>query len=122
MSPPFFPLLRTLADPISIPLARLLLQTTIDITKHHPVVYLIVILGLILQTAVNVWYAFTAIAIYVKWTPGSPGCDGTCSSGKVAGLIFYATFAFLWLSQVIANVILCTLAGGIYGGKLAQLD
>jgi hypothetical protein len=56
-----------------IPLARILLQTTIDITKHHPVVYLIALLGLIVQTAVNVWYAFTVIAIYVKWTPNSPG-------------------------------------------------
>lgn len=93
-------------------------MTTIDITKHHPIVYLIVILGLVVQTAVNVWYAFTVIAIYVKWSPGSAACDGTCSSGKVAGLVFYATFAFMWLSQVIGNVILCTLAGGIYGGKV----
>ena len=58
-----------------IPLARLLLQTTIDITKHHPVVYLIALLGLVVQTAVNVWYTFTVIAIYVKWTPDSPGAS-----------------------------------------------
>ena len=56
-----------------IPLARILLQTTIDITKHHPVVYLIALIGLVVQTAVNVWYTFTVIAIYVKWTPNSPG-------------------------------------------------
>ena len=44
-------------------------------------------------------------------------CTGTsCSSGKVAGLIFFATFAYYWTSQVLANLILCTLAGGIYGG------
>ena len=56
-----------------IPLAKLLLQTTIDITKHHPAVYLVVFLGLIVQTAFSVWYAWTVIAIYVKWTPDSPG-------------------------------------------------
>nr|XP_019010727.1 protein PNS1 [Kwoniella pini CBS 10737]OCF49508.1 protein PNS1 [Kwoniella pini CBS 10737] len=100
-----------------IPLAKLLLQVTIDITKHHPSVYLVVLLGLIVQSALSVWYTFTCIAIYVKWTPGSESCTGTsCSSGKVAGLIFYSTFAYLWMSQVVANVILCTLAGGIFGG------
>jgi hypothetical protein len=115
----------------------MLLQTTIDITKHHPVVYLIVLLGLLVQGAMSVWYAFTVIAIYVKWTPDSackftpfttqnldPGlyltiaCATTsCSSGKVAGLVFYATFSYYWISQVIANVILTTLSGGIFGGE-----
>jgi hypothetical protein len=38
-----------------------------------------------------------------------------CSSSKVAGLIFYATFSFLWTSQVIGNVALATLAGGPFG-------
>lgn len=39
----------------------------------------------------------------------------SCSSGKVAGLIFFETFSFLWTSQVIGNVALATLAGGPYG-------
>jgi hypothetical protein len=55
-----------------IPLAKLLLQVTIDITKHHPSVYLVVLIGLVVQAALSVWYTFTCIAIYVKWTPGSP--------------------------------------------------
>ncbi|WVQ82442.1 protein PNS1 [Cryptococcus sp. DSM 104549] len=100
-----------------IPLAKLLLQVTIDVSKHHPSVYLVVLLGLIVQSALSVWYAFTCIAIYVKWTPNSEACSGTsCSSSKVAGLIFYSTFSYLWMSQVAANVVLCTLAGGVYGG------
>ncbi|BEJ17676.1 hypothetical protein CspHIS471_0610770 [Cutaneotrichosporon sp. HIS471] len=100
-----------------IPLAKLLLQTTIDITKHHPSVYFVVLLGLLVQAALSVWFSFTAIAIYVKWTPGSDACTATsCSSGKVAGLIFYAIFVFYWASQVVSNVILCTLAGGVFGG------
>jgi Plasma-membrane choline transporter len=69
---------------------------------------------------------------YAKWTPGNPcmfdellyqayahvflACNASsCSSGKVAGLIFYATFSFLWTSQVIGNVSLATLAGGPFG-------
>ena len=39
----------------------------------------------------------------------------SCSGGKVAGLIFFETFSFLWTSQVIGNVALATLAGGPYG-------
>lgn len=125
----------TFCRPLSIPLAKLLLQTTIDVTKHHPSVYVVVFIGLIIQAAVSVWYTFTCISIYVKWTPGSAGksvrshevmaerlnglaCSGGgCSSSKVAGLVFYVTFAYLWMSQVIGNVILCTLAGGVFGGK-----
>lgn len=49
----------------------MLLQTVIDIIKHHPSVYLVVLLGLVVQAAFSVWYSFTVIAIYVKWTPGS---------------------------------------------------
>ncbi|KAJ9111755.1 hypothetical protein QFC22_006414 [Naganishia vaughanmartiniae] len=100
-----------------IPLARILFQTTVDVSKHHPSVYFVTVLGLVVQTAWSVWYSFTCIAIYVTYTPNSPACaTNSCSSGKVAGLIFFATFVYIWVSQVIANVILCTLAGGVYGG------
>ncbi|KAL7421524.1 pH nine-sensitive protein 1 [Cryptotrichosporon argae] len=100
-----------------IPLARLLFQVTMDVSKHHPSVYVVALIGLVVQTAWSVWYAFTCVAIYVKWTPGSATCVSTsCSSSKVAGLIVYATFDYLWTSQVIANVVLTTLSGGVYGG------
>jgi hypothetical protein len=29
----------------------------------------------------------------------------SCSSGKVAGLIFYLTFAYIWTSQVIGKLV-----------------
>lgn len=45
------------------------------------------------------------------------GNGSACSSGKVAGLIFFEVFAYLWASQVIGNVSLATLAGGPYGSK-----
>jgi hypothetical protein len=41
----------------------------------------------------------------------------TCSSGKVAGLLVFEVFSFLWTSQVIGNVALATMAGGAYGSK-----
>lgn len=39
-----------------------------------------------------------------------------CSSSKVAGLIVYETFCYLWTSQVVGNIALATLAGGPFGG------
>ncbi|PSS37822.1 hypothetical protein PHLCEN_2v290 [Hermanssonia centrifuga] len=91
-----------------IPLASLLLQVVMDVAKHHKSVYVVAFIALILQAA---------LSVYAKWTPGSPSCStGTsCSSGKVAGLIFYETFSYLWTSQVIGNVALATMAGGPFG-------
>ncbi|TIC01280.1 DUF580-domain-containing protein [Wallemia mellicola] len=103
-----------------IPLASLLLKIVIDIAKHYPSVYVVSFIGLIVQTAWSVFYAFGVAAIYVVWTPGSEICGsgtgGSCSSGKVAGLVFFLTFAYLWVSQVFGNIVLVTLAGGPYGG------
>jgi hypothetical protein len=96
-----------------------MIQTTIDISKHHISVYVVVIIGLIVQTAWSVYYAITCVGVYVTYTPDSAACNqntGSCSSGKVAGLIFFATFAYYWVSQVIANVCLTTLSGGVFGG------
>ncbi|KIJ55624.1 hypothetical protein M422DRAFT_151670 [Sphaerobolus stellatus SS14] len=100
-----------------IPLATLFLQVTMDIAKHHISVYVVGLCALFLQGAMSVWFTFTAIATYTKYTPGNPSCStGTsCSSGTVAGLIFFELFSYLWTSQVIGNVALATLAGGPYG-------
>ncbi|KIL66185.1 hypothetical protein M378DRAFT_161032 [Amanita muscaria Koide BX008] len=99
-----------------IPLASLLLQVVFDVAKHHKNVYVVAFTSLLLQAALAVWYLFTVIATYSKWTPGSPSClSSSCSSSKVAGLVFFETFSFLWTSQVIGNVALATLAGGPFG-------
>ncbi|KAJ6593905.1 integral to plasma membrane protein [Mycena capillaripes] len=99
-----------------IPLASLLLQVVIDVSKHHKSVYVVAFGALILQALLAIWFTFAAIATYAKWTPGNPSCEtSSCSSGKVAGLIFFEVFSFLWTSQVIGNVSLATLAGGPYG-------
>ncbi|KAH9931154.1 plasma-membrane choline transporter-domain-containing protein [Epithele typhae] len=100
-----------------IPMAALLLQVVMDITKHHKSVYFVAFTSLILQTALSVWYTFVVVASYVRYTPGSSACtsDNSCSSGKVTGFIIFSTFSFLWTSQVISNVALATLAGGPFG-------
>lgn len=57
-----------------------MLQTIIDVSKHHPSVYAVVMISLIVQTAFSVFYSFAAIAVYVTWTPGNP-----CKYNVVAG-------------------------------------
>ncbi|KAH9957911.1 plasma-membrane choline transporter-domain-containing protein [Russula dissimulans] len=100
-----------------IPLTSLLLQVVMDIAKHHKSVYVVALTTLVLQASLSVWYSFTVIATYAKWTPGNPACSGdtTCSSGTVAGLVFFETFSYIWTSLVIGNVSLTTLAGGPFG-------
>jgi len=49
-----------------------MLQTIIDVSKHHPSVYAVCMISLIVQTAFSVFYSFAAIAVYVTWTPGNP--------------------------------------------------
>ncbi|EIW83046.1 DUF580-domain-containing protein [Coniophora puteana RWD-64-598 SS2] len=100
-----------------IPFASLLLQVVLDVSKHHKSVYVVAFIALFVQAALSVWFTFTAIATYTKFTPGNPSCNNgsSCSSGKVAGLIFFEVFSFLWTSQVVGNVSLATLAGGPYG-------
>lgn len=100
-----------------IPLASLLLQVVMDVAKHHKSVYVVAFTALIFQAALSVWFTFTVIATYAKWTPNNPACStGTsCSDGKVAGLVFFETFSYLWTSQVIGNVALATMAGGPFG-------
>ncbi|KAF7361889.1 hypothetical protein MVEN_00533400 [Mycena venus] len=114
--PPLFSILSYYGFKSRIPLASLLLQVVIDVSKHHKSVYVVAFTALIFQALLAIWFTFAAIATYAKWTPGNPSCETTsCSSGKVAGLIFFLVFSFLWTSQVIGNVALATLAGGPYG-------
>ncbi|CAE6456401.1 unnamed protein product [Rhizoctonia solani] len=101
-----------------IPLASLMLQVVMDVSKHHKSVYVVAFSGLIVQAALSVWFVFTTIATYAKWTPNNATCQNgsSCSSGTVTGLIFFELFSYLWTSQVIGNVCLATMAGGPYGG------
>lgn len=54
-----------------IPLAALLLDVVMDIANHHKSVYVVAFAALFLQGCLSVWYVFTTIAIYDRWTPNS---------------------------------------------------
>jgi hypothetical protein len=124
-----------------IPFSALLLQVVMDVSKHHKSVYYVAFTSLFIQAALSVWFTFTSIAMsvrfppadavvltfcmnsYTTWTPGNPTCStsSSCSSGKVAGLLFFATFSYIWTTQVVGNVTLATLAGGPYGSTPESL-
>ena len=98
-----------------------MLQTTMDVAKHHGHVFLVSAIGGIVSLAFAGWFSVTLVAIYVQYEPNgssgdNPACsaEGSCSSTKVIGLIVFVTFASYWISEWIKNTVYSTVAG-IYG-------
>lgn len=99
-----------------IPFTVVMLQTVIDVSKHHGHVFLTSVIGGAIATAFGAWWAVTLVAIYAKYEPGNASCQeaGGCSKARVIGLIVFITFAGYWISEVLKNVIHVTIAG-VYG-------
>jgi hypothetical protein len=100
-----------------IPFSVLMLQTVIDVSKNYGHVFIVSLVGGLIATAYAAWFSVTFVAVYAKYYPGNPGCDtsgGSCSKAKVIGLLVFITFASYWISEVIKNVIHCTISG-VYG-------
>jgi hypothetical protein len=100
-----------------IPFSALMLQTAVDVAKTHGHVWLVSAIGGLFATAFAGWFAVTLVAIYVRYEPSpeNPACSaGGCSSGKVAGLVAFVTFAAYWISEWGKNTIHTTIAG-VYG-------
>jgi hypothetical protein len=94
-----------------------MLQTVIDVAKNYGHVFIVSLVGGLVATAYAAWFSVTLVAVYAKYYPGQPGCDasgGSCSKGKVIGLLVFITFASYWISEVIKNVMHCTISG-VYG-------
>lgn len=101
-----------------IPFSVLMLQTVIDVSKNYGHVFIVSLVGGIAATAFAAYFSVTMVAIYFKYYPGSPGCDasgaGSCSKGKVIGLLVFITFAGYWITEVLKNVIHVSISG-VYG-------
>lgn len=100
-----------------IPFSVLMLQTVIDVSKNYGHAFIVSLVGGLIATAYAAWFSVTFVAVYAKYYPGNPGCDasgGSCSKAKVIGLLVFITFASYWISEVIKNVIHCTISG-VYG-------
>lgn len=76
-----------------------MLQTTMDVAKHHGHVFTASAIGGLVAFAFGAWYSATLVAVYVKYQPSAsgrsnPSCSGGgCSSAKVIGLLVFITFA-----------------------------
>jgi hypothetical protein len=100
-----------------IPFSVLMLQTVIDVSKNYGHVFVVSLFGGITATAFGAWFSVTLVSIYAKYSPGSPACTvggGSCSTGKLIGLLVFVTFAGYWITEVIKNVIHATISG-VYG-------
>ena len=104
-----------------IPFAVLMLQTCMDVAKHHGHVFMVSAIGGFIALALSAWFSVTLVAIYVAYEPSNtdanpnPACDaGGCSSAKVIGLIVFITFAGYWITEWLKNTIHTTVAG-VYG-------
>jgi hypothetical protein len=100
-----------------IPFSVLMLQTVIDVAKNYGHVFIVSLVGGLVATAYAAWFSVTFVGVYAKYYPGQPGCDasgGSCSKGKVIGLLVFITFASYWISEVIKNVMHVTISG-VYG-------
>ena len=102
-----------------IPFSVLMLQTVMDVAKHHGRIFTASLIGGIVALAFGAWWSVTLTSIYVKYHPNSsnPACHqgaGGCSSGKVVGLVIFVTFAGFWISEWIRQTLHTTIAG-LYG-------
>ncbi|KDE06164.1 hypothetical protein MVLG_03446 [Microbotryum lychnidis-dioicae p1A1 Lamole] len=100
-----------------IPLSKALLLFVLKIAKHHPSVYIIAMVGCLVQAAYSVFWSFVVIATYQKYHPGTAASStsgGQPSQATMIGLIVFECFNFFWVSQFITNYTL-TINAGVYG-------
>ncbi|QLL30705.1 hypothetical protein HG536_0A05200 [Torulaspora globosa] len=102
-----------------IPFSVAVLKTVIDAMKKCPQTLLISFLGTLVGGAFAMLFSAVIVATYIKYDPKSSngGCDvsgGGCSNSKKIGLLVLVFFCGYYISEVIRNVIHCTVSG-VYG-------
>lgn len=99
-----------------IPLSVAILKTVIDAMKKCPQTYFISLLGSLVGGAFAMLFSVVIVATYMKFDPKSnnTGCSvdgGSCSNATKIGLLFAVFFCGYYISEVIRNVIHCTVSG-----------
>lgn len=64
--------------------------------------YVIALVGALLQTIYSVYWGFATVAIYQKWSPNGSGRNvsgGQASSGALTGIMVFSVFSFYWTSR-----------------------
>lgn len=100
-----------------IPFSVEMLRASIDVSRKYGHVYIVSMVGGFLSAAFGVLFSVVMVAVYIKFEPGSQGCDvsgGGCSKAKVIGVMAFITFAGYWITEWLKNTIHASIAG-VYG-------
>lgn len=102
-----------------IPLSVAILKTVVDVMKRLPQVYFISFLGSILASAFAMLFSAVIVATYMKYDPSQTNgtCaqgGGSCTKSKLIGILVLVFFCGYYISEVLRNVIHCTVSG-VYG-------
>ncbi|GEQ68129.1 hypothetical protein JCM33374_g1796 [Metschnikowia sp. JCM 33374] len=102
-----------------IPFSATVLEITIDVMKRYKSTVLTSFLGIVASGAFSAFFSMVVVATYIKYSPDStnPGCKldgGSCSKGKLIGVLVFVFFAGYYISEVFKNIIHVTIAG-VYG-------
>lgn len=99
-----------------IPLSVAILKTVVDAMRKCPQTLLVSFIGSLFATGFSMLFSVVIVATYIKFDPKSSneGCNvsgGGCSNGKLIGLLVFVFFCGYYISEVIKNVIHCTVSG-----------
>lgn len=102
-----------------IPFSATVLEITIDVMKRYKSTLVTSFIGIVISGAFSAFFLMVVVATYMKYSPDSsnPGCHvdgGSCSKGKLIGVLVFVFFAGYYISEVIKNLIHVTIAG-VYG-------
>lgn len=99
-----------------IPFTVCILKVVMDVMKRYPQTWLLTLMGSILSGAFSVLFSVVIVATYMKYDDkiNNPGCSvdgGSCSNGKLIGLLVLTFFCGYYISEVLRNVIHCSVSG-----------
>lgn len=102
-----------------IPLSATILRIVIDVMKQYPSTLITAFFGLVISSGFGVLFSIVIVGTYVKFKPNADNtaCEvggGSCSQGKLVGVLIFVFFAGYYISEVIKNVIHVVISG-IYG-------
>lgn len=102
-----------------IPFSAEVLATVVDVMKGYKSTLIVSAIGSLVSGAFAMLFSAVVVATYMKYDPESTneGCSvsgGSCSKGKLIGVLFFVFFAGYYITEVIRNVIHVTISG-VYG-------
>ena len=102
-----------------IPFSAEVLATVIDVMKSYKSTLVVSTLGALVSWAFSLLFSTVIVATYMKYDDklNNPGCNvegGSCSQGKLIGVLVFVFFAGYYITEVIRNVIHVTISG-VYG-------